>query len=197
MKPLERDVMIFALGAVAGVSATALFFCTRKSELGVNTEIDISDEQPKPDHSRTIIWEERLLPNGPSQNREAEYVSYDKIVKSLGYSEDGESKNASDTDSKQGIRLIDEGEYFGYESFSLYDTASYTFYADGILANSVTDDVISEPDALKSLGTYGLTDFLTQQFSKGDDAFYVRNDVTFTQYEILYDPRPYKEVTGR
>lgn len=82
-----------------------------------------------------------------------------------------------------------------------YDTQTLTVYSDGILADSTTDDVMSESDAFAALGPNYTARKLQRIFSMGADseldAVYIRNDRLYTLYEITNDDRTYKEVTGR
>ncbi len=69
-----------------------------------------------------------------------------------------------------------------------YKTETLSYYADGVLAYYTSDDIVEEVgalvggDALNSFGEYE------------DDAVFVRNEATKTDYEIIRDPGNYKDL---
>ena len=73
-----------------------------------------------------------------------------------------------------------------------YETQTLSWYAgDSVLADYTTDDIIEDVDntvGSDSLATFG-------QFE--DNAVFVRNDATKTDYEILLDTGKYSDVVNR
>lgn len=196
MSPQERDVLIFSAGAVTGIAVAALLFLLRKGrpEQGADEGTDIPE-------CPTIVEDDGQMRIEFDEPRQ--WTTYNNLVKSFGYFNYSDAcqhdrHDEIETPEKDGsIHLITEDEYLegGYNGY--YDHESRTFYADGILANSVTDDIVDEPTALSTMGPYGLVNYLSERFETSDEPLYVENDNTFTQYEVLYDDLPYKEVTGR
>lgn len=76
----------------------------------------------------------------------------------------------------------DDFDENGYETESLY------YYDDGVLINSITNEIIEDID-----GTVG-TDSIEQLKGSGEDYIYVRNDELGIDYEILRDRRNFSEV---
>lgn len=80
-----------------------------------------------------------------------------------------------------------------------YDVKLLTLYSDGILADSSSDEVMSESDTFAALGPNYTVRKLQRIFSLDDglDELFVRNNRLYTLYEVTIDDRTYKEVTGR
>lgn len=196
MSPQERDVLIFSAGAVTGIAVTALFFLLRKGrpEQGADEGTDIPE-------CPTIVEDDGQMRIEFYEPRQ--WTTYNNVVKSLGYfsySDVGQHDRHDEIEAPEkdgSIHLITEDEYLEFGRNGYYDCESRTFYADGILADSVTDDIVDEPTALSTMGPYGLTSYLSERFEMSDEPLYIENDNTFTQYEVLFDDRSYKEVTGR
>ena len=74
------------------------------------------------------------------------------------------------------------GEKDGYETITL------SYYADGVLADYASDELVEEVDAL--VGTDSLNTFGEYE----QDAVYVRNDANKTDYEIIRDSSRYTEI---
>lgn len=98
------------------------------------------------------------------------------------------------------IRRITDAEFQSLASDGNYDTKSLTLYSDGILADSVSDEVMSESDAFAVLGPNFTERKLQRIFTLGErehlDVLFIRNDRLYTLYEVTTDDRTYKEVTG-
>lgn len=195
MSPRGRDALIFAIGAVTGFAVAALLFEKRNRD--VNNEVtgtDISEEQPTIEAEGQMQIEfEPEQANTPSNNP----IRYDEIIKRLRYSGQEERLEDSEEAATDNIFRIREDEYYEGARNGYYDTESYTFYADGVLANSITDDIVDEPAAIRTIGLDGLTESLKRSFLNCEEPIYIRNNETYTQYEILYDDHSYGEVTGR
>lgn len=83
------------------------------------------------------------------------------------------------------IRVISPDEYG--ENGDEYDLLSYTYYADGVLADEMDDPIEDIEDVIGSeaLNTFGEYE---------PNAVFVRNDRTRCDYEILRDTSRYSEV---
>lgn len=97
-------------------------------------------------------------------------------------------------------RRITEQTFMELSSEGHYDTHELTLYSDGILADSVSDNVMSESDTFAALGPNFTARKLQRIFALGSDtdldAVFIRNDRLYTLYEVTIDDRTYKEVTG-
>lgn len=69
-----------------------------------------------------------------------------------------------------------------------YETVTLSYYADGVLAYYTTDEIVED------VGNMVGSDSLTKFGEYEDDAVFVRNDATRTDYEIIRDPSRYTEV---
>lgn len=98
-----------------------------------------------------------------------------------------ESGYVRDDDEEGDAMMIDDGPYvISPDEFGelTHETITYTYYADGILADEV-DDVVDDIE-----GTIGCSSLL--HFGEyEDDCVHVRNDRLETDYEILLDTRSY------
>ena len=93
---------------------------------------------------------------------------------------------------------ITEEEYEEGNENGQYELCGLTLYIDGTLANDITDDVLTEAEAFVELGPNYTAQQLKDIFERSpDDVLFIRNDKLFTQYEITYDIRTYREVTDR
>ena len=86
---------------------------------------------------------------------------------------------------EEGIEYIEPDEYgerIDYEQISL------TYFADKVLADEDTLDIIEDVK-----GTVG--EFFADHFGEyEDDSVFVRNDLTRCEYEILADTRKYTDA---
>lgn len=69
-----------------------------------------------------------------------------------------------------------------------YETVTLSYYADGVLADYTTDEIIEDVGAL--VGSDSLTKFGEYE----PNAVFVRNDANRTDYEILLDTSRYTEI---
>lgn len=68
-----------------------------------------------------------------------------------------------------------------------YEPVSLTYYADGVLADSITDERIENPEEI-------VGEFESHFGEYEDDSVFVRNDKLLTDYEILRDTRNFSDV---
>lgn len=106
--------------------------------------------------------------------------TYQDRIKDLGY-----SKSPS-TVTEDGPMLISP-EVFGNEDG--YDEIILTYYADGTLTDD-SDRIMDESEIENTVGRESLDHFGDYE----DDAVHIRNNRLKADYEILLDPRNYKEV---
>lgn len=74
-----------------------------------------------------------------------------------------------------------------FDTIDEYDSITFTYYSDGVLADDVDEPVENLDDIV---GEESLTHFGEYE----DDSVYVRNDARKTDYEILLDRRKYSDV---
>lgn len=185
------SVLIFAAGALVG-SVVTWKLVKDKYERIADEEIESVKEtfgqkfEPK-----------KFEPESHDEEFAGPYVD---AVKDYGYSteeddddwfEYSEEEDEDDEDEEGGEFMRDpyliKPEEFGQHE--QYRQLELTYYADDVLANE-WDKIIDNPDELlgeKFRDWFGLYE---------DDATYIRDDAKMTDYEVLRDPRTYREVCG-
>lgn len=190
-----KSTIAFVAGAMVGAAAAWYFTKDRYSKLA-QEEIDsvkTAFANRFGDHRNEPVSEENDIPVKKEENRFAAISSlnaydapevvntdYSSITSTLGYS--GEVIDEPEKVDKPYVITQNE-----YGEFGDYMEISLTMYGDGILADD--DDEIIE-DVAAVLGT----DF-EDEFE--DDVVLIRNDARKCDYEVVRDPRSYREVTGR
>ena len=107
-------------------------------------------------------------------------------VKQYGYlpnEEEHKKEGGSDVKKKPYIISPDE---FGENPD--YETISYILYADNVLADELTDEIIDDIEG--TVGEESLNHFGEYE----DDSVFVRNDELGTDFEILADLRNYHDI---
>lgn len=185
-----RDFAYLCGGAVLGVlgTVTFLWFWEERQE---DISVEDAPEQPVQTTAPVTVDKSTLDENFvPSQN-----VDYSAMADYLYGSSSDETPEKED--GQEPRRITDE-EFDILSSAGNYDTKDYTLYTDGVLADSVRDDVISESDAFVALGPNYTARKLQRIFARGVDSgletIYIRNDRLYTLYEITTDERTYREV---
>lgn len=110
---------------------------------------------------------------------------YKKILKDQKYSNDTKNDN-SERSSSMKPYVISPDE-FGEMEDEDYDKVSFTYYADGVLADEY-DEIVENVDEI--VGEESLTHFGEYE----DDSVFVRNDKLKCDYEILLDQRNYSDI---
>lgn len=108
---------------------------------------------------------------------------YKRVLKDQKYSNDTENDNSERSNSVEPY-VISPEEFGEVEN---YDKVSFTYYADGVLADEY-DEVVENVDEI--VGEESLTHFGEYE----DDSVFVRNDKLKCDYEILLDQRNYYDI---
>lgn len=170
------NVLAFTIGAAISAVATGMYF-KRKYENMAREEIEeVRNYYTETKKEETENKEEK-------QEQEQVAVTgrkdmYDTLASM--YKNDNSKKGDEPTNSPYVI----EPEALGDDD---RDIECLTYYADGILADSM-GNVVEDVD-----GTVG-ADFFTHFGEYEDDSVHIRNDSLYTDYEILKDLRKYTEV---
>ena len=185
-----KNAAYFCAGAALGVVGTIAFLWFYQEE--PKTE----PEQPEEKHiSEPISRSEKSSIDG--YEYPDELVNYDQITAEYITAGTIESKCLVEQYIHNEPVRVTEEQFESGNFESNYDAQGLTLYADDILANSVTDEVMSESDAFVALGPNFMPRKLRRIFDGEEtESVFVRNDKLYTQYEITFDDRPYKEVTG-
>lgn len=108
---------------------------------------------------------------------------YKRVLKDQKYSNDTANDNSERSNSVEPY-VISPEEFGEVED---YDKVSFTYYADGVLADEY-DEVVENVDEI--VGEESLTHFGEYE----DDSVFVRNDKLKCDYEILLDQRNYSDI---
>lgn len=183
---LSKFIM-FATGAIVGSLVTWKILDIRyerrmnEESKSIKTELkrlyNIDDKTDK-------IEEET---NKEPENKPVNIHEYSSTLANQGYTDYNDVSTLEEKGDKDVRPYVIEPDRFGeiYE----YETISFTYYADGVLADELDervediDNIIGE-DSLKHFGEYE------------DDSVFVRNDELKCDYEILLDSRKYSDVVG-
>lgn len=183
---LSKFIM-FATGAIVGSLVTWKILDIRYERLmneeseSIKTELkrlyNIDDKTDKTEE----------VTNKESDNKTVNIHEYSSKLANQGYTDYTDVSTLEEKGDKDVRPYVIEPDRFGeiYE----YETISFTYYADGVLADELDervediDSIIGE-DSLKHFGEYE------------DDSVFVRNDELKCDYEILLDSRKYSDVVG-
>lgn len=180
-------LLAFATGALIGSAAT-WYFVKDKYEKLAQEEIDSvketfkkSYEDQETKHEEEIHKVENKYYNSIAQNYNYEKKSRPEAI----LEEDEEEEEVRKMDEPYVIKPYEFGDYIDYEQISLL------YFADGVLADEDTLDVID--DIEETVGEYFADHFGEYE----EDSVYVRNDTKRCEYEILKDERQYKDVASK
>lgn len=186
-KNILSNIIMFAAGAAVG-SAVTWKLMQVKCEQKIQDEVDAIRELYSEDEEDNLDDED----DSEDESRR----KYKKIVESSGYDgseddyyfdEDDEDEDGEeDGDVFIAPYVISPDEY----DENGYDTVTLFLYADGVLENSETEEVIDEEDIDELIGMHSLETFGEYE----EDSVFVRNENLKTDFEILKDERKYSEV---
>ena len=188
-----KNALYFCGGVVLGVAGTIAFLWfwdedTVKNDIPEEASVAIEPE-PRPKTVDKSTLDDTSFDVG-------QRIDYNAIVTGL-YNSDSTTDIPQNRDD---IRRVSDSEFQSLSTEGNYDIKSLTLYSDGILADSISDEVMSESDAFAALGPNfterKLQRIFTLEKNENLDAIYVRNDRLYTLYEVTTDDRTYKEVTG-
>lgn len=210
MKTIIKVALGAALGFVAGALATKKYYSDIYQKFADEQIADVKahftvprDAKPQPPIEDEVVIEEHVVRQATPE--EASYINQHKgdirdytkyFDLANGYargSEEAEKAHEEKVAHEQD-RLLDEvthTEIVHPDDFgTVYDTMSLTLYADGVLEDDQSGEIVEHPELMigdrwkDHIGDYE------------DDICFVRNHEDQTDYEIVCDPRPYSEVFG-
>ena len=181
-----NNILVFAAGAAVGAFVTWRLLeakCEQKirDEVAEVKERFCIEKNPKNDSEEETFVEEDLPWVDEESDEKLNIDTYRKQIESLKY------VNYADTltnPNNPRPKIITPEEFGDIDE---YDTATYTYYSDGVLTDDMDEPVEDIDDVV---GEESLTHFGEYE----DDSVYVRNDDRRCDYEILRDLRPYSEV---
>lgn len=179
-------LLAFAAGALIGSAAT-WYFVKDKYEKLAQEEIDSVKETFKKSYEDQEVKHEEEI-------HKVENKYYNSLAQNYNYEKKSRPETILEEDEEEEVRKMDEpyvikpyefGDYIDYEQISLL------YFADGVLADEDTLDVID--DVEETVGEYFADHFGEYE----EDSVYVRNDAKRCEYEILKDERQYKDVASK
>lgn len=184
---LFKDLCIFAAGALVGAAVAAKAVRERYHQEAEEEIAEMREYYREKEQKRREAEENEAV----VEVKEETESEYKEIVKEKGYTNytqynDTESENNKiddDVEDEWAPCIIDVEE-FGEDPS--YDTATLTYFKDGVLADEV--DEVMDP---KMVGEENLKIF--DEF--GARAIYVRNEEHMIDFEIIRDEYPYSEYT--
>lgn len=184
---LFKDLCIFAAGALVGAAVAAKAVRERYHQEAEEEIAEMREYYREKEQKRREAEENEAV----EEVKEETESEYKEIVKEKGYTNytqynDTESENnkIDDDVEDEWTPCIIDVEEFGEDPS--YDTATLTYFKDGVLADEV--DEVMDP---KMVGEENLKIF--DEF--GARAIYVRNEEHMIDFEIIRDEYPYSEYT--
>lgn len=197
----KATFLAFAVGAAIGSAAT-WYYAKTKYEQIAQEEIDSVKEKFSYEKDATAPDEPKNGPKKPSVNdtEKPSVAEYAKRLAQEGYTDYSTSSEIDPdedeeepvlepvpdvNDNPQEAPYVISPDQFG--EFADYDTISFLYYADDILADD-NDEILEDVE-----GVVGF-DSLNHFGEYEDDAVHVRNDRLKCDYEILRSLKTYKEL---
>jgi hypothetical protein len=179
------SALIFGAGAAVGSIVTWQLLKTAYEKIARESiaEVKAYYEEKHADLEREVEQEpvryRRATPEEIAR-REKEEEQYEQLVSDYAdiSTDEGEPK------FYDGPFVISPSEYGDSEEF---DTCGLTYYADGVLVDDDTQEIITDADDI-------VGDFATHFGEYEPDSVHVRNPRMRMDYEILFDLKPYSEL---
>lgn len=183
-----NNIIVFATGAAVGAFVTWRILearCEQKirDEVAEVKERFCIEKAPKEETEEFIEEDVPWVDDEPETDVNLDMDRYKEQIADLKY------VNYSDLDSMSNPNneppVIITPEEFG--DIDEYDTATYTYYADGVLTDDMDEPVedIEDVIGLEALDHFGEYE---------DDAIHVRNHDRKCDYEVLRDLRRYADI---
>lgn len=181
-----KNVIAFVLGGTVGSLITWKLLEKKYKDIA-NEEIEAVRE-----HYRSKLEpvcdmaNEVSLPYANTEEFKEDKSNYNKIITDLGYVSDDATLIVNQGEEGVAPYVISPDEYGDLPG---YDTDSFTYYADGIVAND-DYEIIDDLDNLIGDGLMHFGEF-------EDDAVHVRNENLKCDYEILKHENTFEEISAR
>lgn len=195
----QKNALYFCAGLAIGILGTLGFlWFYQEPEKKPEQHIDIPESPEETQHPNA---DGKSSLDDLTYPQPQERVDYATIVNAIGYGKNETSANEDILQHELEPHRISEEQFEEGNIDGHYDICELTLYGNGVLADSTSDEVMSESDAFAALGPNYTARRLHEIFERAldysDDSILIRNNQLFTQYEITYDKRGYQEVTGR
>ena len=175
-----KGLFIFAAGVVAGAVAGAYLI---KDKVMADAKQEIEEVREYYKSKKETKKEEEPVEEKQEETKVEDKKEYEEITRNYtNYNKASEQPKKIVEDMPYVIDVEEFGE------LPEYDTATYTYFADGVLVDDV-DDVIDDPDPI-----IGLENLKIFEEFPGCSAIYVRNDIWRMDFEVLKDDWEWKDI---
>ena len=175
-----KGLFIFAAGIVAGAVAGAYLV---KDKIMADAKQEIEEVREYYKSKKETKKEEEPVEEKQEETKVEDKKEYEEITRNYtNYNKPNEQPKKIVEDMPYVIDVEEFGE------LPEYDTATYTYFADGVLVDDV-DDVIDDPDPI-----IGLENLKIFEEFPGCSAIYVRNDIWRMDFEVLKDDWEWKDI---
>lgn len=186
------NIIAFVAGAGIGSAAT-WYFLKEKFEKQYQEEINsvknaLFKKYDALNTKEDVDVKKETVPQFAKEDKE----QYSKIVKQYDYTQFAQNREEALSEPEEVEEKVSGPYIISPDMYdeSDYDTVSLTYYADDVLADSISDEVYDDP--------YSLVGEFKSHFGEyDDDSVFVRNDDERLDYEIIRDDRRYSDVAGR
>lgn len=173
-------ISMFVIGAASGSFSTWYFLKTKYEKIA----------QDEIDSVKSAFIKQKSNNLDCDRNEVAEKIKEaEKIMENNNYTSNSEndSNEEEEGDYMEKPYIISPEEY---DEMDEYETVSLTYYADDVLADSITDEIVEDREDI-------VGKFESHFGEYEDDSVFVRNDKYRCDYEILKDERNYADVTSK
>lgn len=176
-------ISVFAVGAAIGSVATWALIKAKYEKLAqeeiesVKSALSKKNSNDKEENKKESLAEmKNSMDLAKKVMEENNYTPYSKTE--MQQEEEGEDMNKPYVISPEEFDENDD-----------YETVSLTYYNDGVLADTITDEEIEDPEEM-------VGEFESHFGEFEDDSVFVRNDQLRCDYEILKDDRNFSDVVS-
>lgn len=193
-----QNLIFFVTGVTIGSVATKIVLDKKYNKIideKVEEETRSIKEVFERDKEKFEEMKRDLKENYREENRQ-QVKEYVNKVTSYGYSSDVSNVTNRYKTYNDDTEIISSADSMD-EAYNNYEHESLSYYADGVLATTNGDEMITEQEADQTIGRdifYNLRDHFGE-YPDDPDTVYVRNDENQIIYEIFRDSRTYMEVT--
>lgn len=193
-----QKIIFFVSGVAVGSIVTKIALTNKYNKLideQVEKETSSIKEIFERDKEKFDTMKKELREDRRDMKRK-EVETYNNKVTSYGYSSEVTPSNRYKS-YNDGPEIISSADYMDFEELGEYEREELTYYADGVLATTNGDEMITEQEADQTIGRdifLHLRDHFGE-YEDDPDVVHVKNDETMVMYEIFRDSRTYLEIT--
>jgi len=164
-----KNILIFLSGAAVGSVVTWKLLEKKYKNIADEEIKSVVDTFRKKEESLDIREDKIYKEEVEQYNKESDYVEENK------------------KDTVPETIIIADSQFGEYED---YETKSYIYYDDGIVADANTDEILKEPNIILGDALMHFND------DPNEEEVFVRNESKKIDYEILRSEKTYSEIVG-